>query len=164
VHADTAFTPPERDALNKAADDWLGISKGRIHFTPIYDVDFSSTSSVVSHGSEAMIIRALAWMPIVDVQDTRISSRYGRRTRVYGWTESDPVRVYLVVDRIERLKEIAVHELGHAAGLVWPNCDPAREDCDHVNDRSSIMAAAYDDAQAFTTADLALCRASCLCP
>jgi hypothetical protein len=167
MHADTAFTPAERTEIVAAADDWLGFSGGRVHQTIAFDVDWSSTTSVASHGQEAMMMRALDWMPMVDALDQRTTAwrKAGKKIRVYGWTEQAPVRIFLVVDRFENLREVATHELGHAAGLLWPDCNPLEVDCDHARSKDSIMSPAIlKSVHAFNEADLDFCRASCLCP
>ena len=162
-HVDTEFTPAERAALAFAAADWREFSGGRVVPSFEYDLDFARTSTIVFYAMRPIIIRAQSWMRVVTETDLAFSARAGRKITVYAWTEMSPLRIYLVVDRIPDLRRIAAHELGHAAGLEWPSCAPGR-DCDHVEDRNSIMAPAYGGAQRFTEHDLELCRASCLCP
>jgi len=166
-HADTDFTVNERAALVAGADDLLGFTAGQVHQTLFFDLDFGSTSSVVAQSRAPMLVRTQSWTLPTQAVDARMSKRHGRPVHVWAWTMPEPVvRVFMVVDRIpaESFRYIAAHELAHAAGFAFPGCDPALEDCDHVSDPGSIMAPAYRGARSFSQHDLALCRASCLCP
>ncbi len=163
--ADTAFTKSERDEILQGFEDVRQFTAGRVTTSIAWDVDFSSTASVVGASQSPLLARSYSWMRSVQAVDAEISSRYGYKTTVRAWTESSPLRIFFVVDRITQLRTTASHELIHAAGARWPNCDSSTTDCDHVPDSSSIMSRGIrDDVHAFSVTDQYLCRASCLCP
>jgi hypothetical protein len=63
------------------------------------------------------------------------------------------------------LQSLAQHELGHGAHLRWPLCVLSNTQCVHSPDPSAVMAAILEPGVLeMTPSDLALCRASCLCP
>lgn len=165
-HADTAFNVEQRLAIGWGADALLGFTAGRVNQTLVFDLDFESTMSVIRRSREPMVLRVESWMAPVQAVDAAVSARRGKDTKVWGWQDDDPIRVFLVVDRIPpaSFRYIAAHELAHAAGFRWADCDTSKEDCTHARDASSLMFAAYSGARTFSQGDLALCRASCLCP
>lgn len=164
-HGDTAFTKGERDLIEAGFADVTKFTSGRVTTSVTWDVDFSSTPSVLLAAQGPLLGRSQSWMKPVQAADAEISARYGYQTTVRAWTESNPLRIFFVIDRITQLQQTASHELIHAAGARWPNCDSTNKDCDHVTDGDSIMSRGIrDDVHTFSPSDLTLCRASCLCP
>lgn len=155
MHGDVDFTPTERDALVGSAEAWRAFSQGRVNIRIVFDLDFEDIETVKQYKDAPVIIRAESWMPL--------SAERG----MLGYTNSQR-QIVLVMDRIVNLRPVAMHEMGHAAGLAWPDWCPAdrngRADCDHSPDKDSIMSAVYRGAQEFTEADAAFCRASGYCP
>lgn len=163
--ADTEFTQAERDAIAAGFGDVKAFTNNRTTSSIAWDVDFNSTMSVIGAAYGPMIVRAQSWMKVVKKADAEFSVRYKRPVTVRAWTESVPLRIYFVVDRIPQLRQTASHELIHATGARRPNCDSKKEDCDHVPDWDSIMSAGIrDDVHTFSASDRAMCQASCLCP
>jgi len=157
THVDTAFTPAERAAIVEATKEWERFSSGRVHIEAVFDLDFDSVETLKKFQDAPIIVRAESWMSILD--DTPQG--------VLAWTNGKR-QIVLIVDRIPSFKPVIMHEMGHAAGLAWPDWCPAdaygQADCNHSPDLDSIMSARYRGVQAFTDADRAFCRASGYCP
>ncbi len=154
---DGAFTAPEREALQQATDDWFILSGGHIDFSLSYDFDNDT--------GNPHIYRLESWMSVVREKDAKASADLGAPYAQGGWQGSDDI--YLVVDRYlpGQIRYLATHELGHAAGLAWPNCRESRSFCIHSPDPKAVMfpSGPHDDNR-LTQADGDFCRASCLCP
>lgn len=141
----------ERDQLTKAASEWYALSGGQISIT----ISFEPASGKPLHRVHASD----------DVVKNEESKQETQPYVVFGWETNDE-EVFLVVDAVptEELHTLAAHELGHAAGLAWPYCLAGREKCHHSPDPRAVMAPQFNGGHALTPSDLALCRASCLCP
>lgn len=148
------FTDPaEQAALKGAADAWRTLSKGQIDFT----ISFDATTPNAKHFHRVK-------------SDDKIVLDYEARQEkqpfiVFGWHDASG-DIYLVVNDVplEQLHTLVAHELGHAAGMRWPLCLQSHSDCIHSPDPHAVMAPEFSGAPALTPSDLALCRASCLCP
>jgi hypothetical protein len=151
------FTDPaEQAALTQAVDDWRAFSGGQIDMAVVF-----------SGPGRATIHRLKGDDPIVTAQEAKHKEASPDAGPFYldGW-ESDG-DVYLVAERVvlAQLHTLAAHELGHAAGMRWPLCfNNVDQACVHSPDPTAVMAATFSGAPAFNPSDLALCRASCLCP
>lgn len=166
--ADPTFTEDERAAISVAVNNWAGWSSGRIRLSVTYGVPV---------GTPARIVRTSADKdPLASMEAERRKTFDLPGYTLWGLTTGDPPRIYLAMDRIPPadLHMIVSHEMGHAAGLYWPDCNDepraamfpnGKKDCAHVNTPGSLMFPAYDGpATAWGPADVAFCRASCLCP
>lgn len=161
--ADTSFTPAEQDAIVDGFADVGALTAGRVQTSIAWNVDWTSTKSVVGAAGGPMLVRVTSSMQPVKEADDALSAWHGHRVTVRAWTEPSPLRIYFVIDRITQLRQTAAHEMMHAAGARFPNC--TSKDCDHVADGFSIMSPGIrDDVHTWSNADRALCRASCLCP
>jgi hypothetical protein len=163
---DPAFTSEERAQLVAATDDWRQWSNGRINHV----LEFEPASE-----SSPRIRRLLSTSDEVREYEETQKARYKvDNFTVLGWQPDPPPVVNLVVDRVSvsELRNLAAHELGHAAGLEWPFCanEPRapmlgktdEKDCKHVADTHSLMSQAFANVP-LQPADLEFCRASCLC-
>jgi hypothetical protein len=156
---DPSFSAEERVDIMRATDDWMRFSSGRIN----HIVSFESLGAAW----EPRIIRVESTSPLVLSQEAEQAAKRGVKTfTVLGWQSDSPMRVYVVADRARPpvLRKVAAHELGHAAGLQWPDCDKSKRDCPHSPVPGAIMFSSIEADSAFGAADLELCRASCLCP
>lgn len=152
-HADTTFIPSERTAIERAAERMREVSSGRIVLRVAYDLDFASTSSVLSHRGEPLIMRRLSWMPSVSSIDLEF------RSNVLAWTTLFPEpRVNLIVDRVPNLEWVTAHEFAHA--MRWEGHADSQG---HSPDWDSVFFRAYHGQTAWTPSDVAACRAACLC-
>ncbi len=151
--ADPSFTPEERAQLQRATDEWFVFSDARVDFSLSFDLDLDD--------DHTHIHRTESWMKIVKTQEAKAEQP---GYQLAGWEKSNGT-VFLVIDRVapEDLWILAAHELGHVVGLAWPDCDGPRITCVHSPDPSALMASVFS-AQPFGESDLALCRASCVCP
>lgn len=158
-HADQAFTPEERDSLALAANDWYAFSDGQVDYRVMFDLDTLRTL-------EPMILRAESWMDEVRAYESLLKNEDYEPYHVAGYKQSNPLRITLVMDRVggvpSDLRYLAAHEMGHVAGLKWPDCYDTSLVCKHSPDPSALMAPVFSAAP-FNDADKALCRASCLC-
>ncbi len=166
--ADESFTPEERPQLLAAVKELREISANRIK----QDVVFRTAAY-----SEPKIFRMLSSSSVVKDAEEKQARRFGvKGYTLFGWQNDDPPRIFLVVDRVpvDQLHNLAAHELVHAAGLKWPDCDhepraPFHEgtsgerDCSHVKGDESLRSQSFTNTS-FGPADLEICRASCLCP
>ncbi len=147
---DPAFTLAERAQLQRAVDEWFAFSDGRVDFSLApYALELDDSSP--------HIYRTESWMRVVRAKEREL------KTQLAGWATNDP-HVFLVIDWVapDQLWILAAHELGHVAGLQWPNCDGTRKECIHSPDPRALMAPAFSG-QPFGASDLDLCRASCVC-
>jgi hypothetical protein len=152
---DNAFSPPERADIQQAVDDWFAFSEGHIGFTLTYNID-----PKVDQGH---IFRVESWMKVVLDEEAEMAKKHGvPEFHLAGW--EDDGDIYLIVDRAgPLLKHLATHELGHEAGLKWPNCQKPSWECVHSPDPKALTAATLSDT-VLGEADKEFCRASCLCP
>lgn len=156
-HADADFTATERVAIVAATNEWRTFSSGRVDLRVAFDLDFNSIEALKKYKDAPVIIRAESWMSVVqDEPGNVIAYTNGKR------------QIVIIVDRVPSFLPIVMHEMGHAAGLRWPDWCPqsprGEADCDHSPDLNSIMSAAYRGVRSFTDADRAFCRASGHCP
>lgn len=152
-HADTSFSPTERQDIDAAAERMREISRGRIDLRVVYDLDFASVQSLVARRAEPLILRKLDWMPSVESVDREF------RNHVFAWTTLTPApRVHLIVDRIPDLEWVTAHEFAHAVG--WRGHADAQG---HAEDWDAVYFRAYHGQNAWAPADVAACRAACLC-
>lgn len=150
-HADTAFTAAEAAAIEGAATDWYAFSNGRIDFQVAFDLDR------VEHNSEPQVLKVYS-----TDDDVRELDAGDPEFKIFGWALNG--RVHLVIDRVppDKLRILAAHEFGHVAALRWPNCKSALQYCEHSPDDEALMAMNFSG-NPLGDADLAFCRASCLC-
>lgn len=158
----TTFTDPkEQAAITRAGDMWRAMSKGQI------DMRFAFTPEGATTAGGA-ILRVHKADPDV-VAYNAAQQKAGNEPAgwsVLGWEIGQTVHIVIDGNGItsDNLHSLVAHELGHAAGLRWPFCLAGNEDCVHSPDPHAVMAPAFSGAPELTPSDLALCRASCLCP
>lgn len=121
-HADTEFTPEERQHIQDACDVWRKQTAGQAVITVIYDLDFDSASGLEAHvqAGNALLLRATSGMNmVVDADGDEPGS-------VLGWMTSGgihnpghtTIHGVFVVDRMDGIfLAVVVHEFGHALGL-----------------------------------------------
>ena len=148
----------DRDQLTAAGKAWGDLSKGQISFTITFDPTTPGAFHIHRYFSTDQVVK--------DYEASQKSE--GPDFHVAGWHASND-DVNLVVDRVGGppwLQVLATHELGHAAHLAWPLCFQSHTDCIHSPDPHAIMAPILPGPGIvdLTPSDLALCRASCLCP
>lgn len=148
---DPAFSISERDDIRGAVSDWEEYSSGCVSYRLRFDWD------PVRDRHEPQIIRQSEYDPAVTWVELSTQSR------VNGWFWSDPDRIYLVPERVrpEHFRQLAVHELGHAARLALPGCSKPN-DCAHSPDPTAVMHATFRPAK-FGPSDYELCRQSGVC-
>ncbi len=155
---DNGFSPNERAALQRATDNWFVFSESHVDVSLSYALD---TDEDHPH-----IYRVQSWMQVVKDQDKKATVDPAKPFIHLGWESAGTI--FLVIDRIrpEHLAIIATHELGHAAGLAWPDCLERlpQTDCHHSPDPTALMAPEFNGQQGFNDADKQFCRVSCLCP
>ncbi len=124
IHADSAFSIPERNAIDDSAKVWNLQTGGLAKITIVYDLDFDSLTSIQEHISDKhhLMARMESWMSSVQDVDT-----YG--AKVLGWVSPSggihnpwkkPIFVAFVMDRmLDRAytMQVMVHEFGHVLGL-----------------------------------------------
>jgi hypothetical protein len=165
-HSDFAATyeasefqdPGERSQLMAAGTAWGDLSKGQVAFTITFDPDAPGAHH---------IHRVLAADKVVTDYEATQGHLQGDG-HIAGW-HADSEDIYLVVDRVPAglngLQALAEHELGHGAHLAWPLCVLSHSECIHSPDPNAVMAPVLlPNVVTLTPSDLALCRASCLCP
>lgn len=157
VYDISEFTDPiEQEQLVKAVGAWGDLSKEQIDFTVTLDPTTPGARKIHRvHSTDKVVM---------DYEATQ-SDSLGPNGHVAGWHEPDET-IYLVVDRVApaELQALAEHELGHGAHLRWPYCMFDNEHCIHSPDPEATMAYYFSGNATLTPSDLALCRASCLCP
>lgn len=165
-HADTDFTPAQRDAITKASEEWRKLSNGRVRIVVLYDLDFNSMSSLREHKDKKhnVMIAIPSAAPLVQEVDEQAAERAHVPTaqvQVQAFTippgRAPIVAMWIVTDRVrpESFRQIVQHEMGHAVGL---------DDLPTVD--TDIMSGAITgagDAREFTERDRALCRAARYC-
>lgn len=151
MNASEFTDPTEQAQLTQAADEWRAFSGGRVDITISFDPQTSA-----SH----MIHRDAPTDAVITSEEAKSDLTF-----VFGFATSGPT-VYLVPSEVPPLSlhTLAAHELGHVAGLAWPLCLESPSKCVHSPDPAAVMFASFSNAPKFTPSDLALCRASCLCP
>src|SRR6185369_15454111 len=139
-HVSSSFTGDEQVKLLEAAQDWGFFSQDRIRFKLIYDgYTPPGTPSIIRVHSQDAIVRSYD-----EIQQAIRGTDY----QANGWYEPVVNRLYLVVDRLdgEKFRLVATHEMGHAAGLRWPDCDEdLKQTCEHARDPSALMAQRYSN-------------------
>lgn len=154
MHGDVDFTDVERAAIISATNEWRSFSGGRVDIKVVFDLDFDDESAM-QYKQAPVIIRVDSTM------------RLGVDPGTIAFTNSHH-QIALIMDRLTSFRPVVMHEMGHAAGLRWPDWCPSTRygdaDCDHSPDLNSIMSAVYRGAQSFTPADKAFCRAAGYCP
>lgn len=126
-HADTDFSDWEKFQLEDAAKIWSVQTSGQADIKIVYDLDFSQVSVLKQAQSEGwnVLLKMDSSYPSVHAADCDHDPQC--RPKVLGWTtsggihnpEGAPVVLALIVDRSgDRLKQVALHEFGHALGLT----------------------------------------------
>ena len=120
VHADTEFTPYERQLIDEAIRD-LRVQSG-INVSIHYDLDYSNLEVVNALAGEKKLTRVgSSSVAVVDMD------KYFNH--VYAWTTFKR-NIWLVWDRMwgrRLMKHVVMHELVHALGV------------DHVDDPEAVM-------------------------
>lgn len=161
-HGDVTFTPEEREAHARGTQGWKEFSSGLVNVSVIYDLDFNDMDSVRRYGYGPVVVRVGESNELVIAQDKVTRERIGnQQAKTLGWTSG--VRIYLIWDRIPNMQGVFEHEVGHAVGMRWPNCNPEKQDCFHSPSTPALMNAIDGNSPDFTGYDLDFCRASCLC-
>lgn len=153
-HASASFRESERAAIVGAAADWRRVSAGRIDYTVVFDLDADR------HADQPQIRRQTPWdLDVLEFERVEGQRRGTAAYHVWGWAEG--VRIVLVIGEAPSVRRLAMHELGHAAGLRLPNC--THGDCTHTSDPGALMSYPFTSSD-FNKSDLEMCRFSCLCP
>jgi len=117
IHADTAFTPEEREVIQSASMEL--VSQIGVRVDVIYDLDLRKPERTFR------LVRVLSVNPATAEMDKFFQAE------VYGWTHPFIVpRAYIVVDRLESegfARHVVLHELLHVLG------------CQHVDDPSAVL-------------------------
>ena len=124
IHADTEFTPTEREIIHRATDTLMSEVGMRVDVR--YDLDFGKVEHLARFQNVTQLMRIAR-----DAQLTRdMDSRY--RGIVFGWSVyANPPRVYVAADVLNGGEvlylHVVIHELLHAVG------------CDHVSDPNAVL-------------------------
>lgn len=168
-HADVDFAPLERQAILEAAAQWASFSSGHVKQEVRFDLSFEDLLSLewFLHSGDAVLVRLDASDESVQEADATLCPNGKPTCQVLAWTSDTPLRIFAVPSRVSSADEfrgVIQHEFGHAAGLRWPGCTEGK--CFHTDPRNgpSLMTPTRSGLNDFTEADLAFCRASCLCP
>lgn len=157
LHADTDFSPEQRQDLRGAATLWSTTTKGSARINLVFDVEPTINSylehqslrhSTVSHVNQDSIVAKT-----IDVITDR-----GERTQTIAITQNDGrghVSVIFIDDRIKRSQyfSIAAHELGHAIGL--PDIEEPKAIMSRVQDERPV--------NQITPSDYELCKTARYC-
>jgi hypothetical protein len=135
VHADTAFTPWEREAIADAVQKLNYQTNGLIEITIVYDLDWDNgpVSEIARMESYHQMVRIKSDAPRVDRMDgDRKDGLYTQGFCVVDFEMLvNPTKVFLIWDRLIFSKEmythVALHELLHSVGMK------------HVDDEMAVM-------------------------
>jgi hypothetical protein len=151
LHADTAFTPDERWALDAAADEWTRCSHEVVVIVIEYDLNFDDVNSIRRLQDQNLILKVLTdKTDLIEFADHLIPG-----AKTIGFTQrykdySKPVKMELISPRLTnryKFAEVAKHELGHALHL------------DHVDDSKAVMNIRYSGTKCLNKSDMTeLCR------
>lgn len=146
LHGDTRFTREERWIFEIASENWNAFSDGRVMITIAWDLD---ELSLVRLKDQPRLVRVSPY----DAR-TRAVEASNRGLVIAFEHHGDrrlPTVIGIVADRVPELYPVAVHELGHAAGIGDLPCG--------VDAVMSKCGAAWK----FTRADWEHCRAERVC-
>lgn len=159
LHAETDVSVEGRKVLANATEAWRNISQGRIRIGVEYDVDFDSVANLKEHqaADHSFVFGVTSDSDIVEELDAKIATPTSRPMAVTVSTESGAKHVWLILDRIPRAQalDVVTHELGHVCGL------PDLPSIGSIMSGASLRNAQPLDA--FTSEDVALCRAYKYC-
>jgi hypothetical protein len=120
LHADTAFTPGERWALDSAGDEWTRRSHEAVVIVIEYDLDFTSINSINRLKDQNMILRlATEHTELVDRADYTAGAKVVALTDHDETDHTKPQRMFLISPRITdqyMFEQVALHEFGH---MLW---------------------------------------------
>lgn len=159
IHGDVDFSEEARALIRSACARWRIFTRGNADITPVFDVDFSSTSNLREHQNQNhnLILGVVSDGTIAKHLDEITNTQpHERAIAVTATFESGAKVVYLIGDRIpnDEAESVVIHELGHVLGL---------KDLPFLGALMSGTAVTGLRVQDFTQEDAELCRASHLC-
>lgn len=131
IHGDTRFSREERLIFELACDRWRTFTNSRANIWIEWDLD---EETLVSLKDEPRLLKVDSLDPRVRALDIQLAGRGLVRGFVHVPDERYPMILGVVSDRVTALLPVALHEIGHTAGLdelpvgergVMSSADPA---------------------------------------
>lgn len=140
LHADVAFLPAERRAIERAAASLEEQTGGGVRVVVRFDRYFGEMAS------RDLLLRATSDAPWVRALDAVAGGR------ALGYTDQESRRVYLVADRLvseQAWVAVAIHEFAHAVGAG------------HVGGSGSVLASASSGSATLSADDAVEIERAC---
>ncbi len=157
-----SFNEQGRAIIEEAARRWSVLTHGRANLIVVFDLDFDSIENLKQHKAnrDSIVLGIESGYPIADAIDQSLGGRPGQVLAATVHEEDEntgPVLVFLIVDRIaaDHFLAVVTHEFGHVIGL------PDLPTTGSIMSGVEVNGIAPPDA--FTPADVMLCRAAHLC-
>lgn len=147
LHGDTRFNREERLIWEYACDGWRTFSRGKVNFWIRWDLD---EETFLDLREQPRVLRLDSTDPRFQAVDFGL--RDGRARAFHRPPDGTlPLTIAVAADRVPELYPVALHELGHAAGVE-----------DLPRGRAGVMSRTAP-AWKFTRADWDACRAASVC-
>lgn len=154
MHADKAFTGPERSCINDSADQWRSQTSGLANIHVVYDYESGKVTEVVEQALNHRILRWTSNTPVLveyeaelnedlpeGAEVRKILGQVGTKDGIHNEWKL-PVEMRLVADRLDDphvCRLTAIHEFGHVLGvphirttssnIMWPYIHSSRSAC-----------------------------------